>query len=268
MRLTFLGTGTSFGVPQIGCGCAVCHSPDPRDRRTRVGALVETDAGARLLIDTPPELRLQLVAAGVDDLHAVLYTHDHADHIHGIDDLRAFTARRPGPLTVYASAATAASLARKFPYIFDDSLKALPGTFKPEGRLCTLDEQVTVAIGGIDVTPVRVPHGLAEVFAFRIGPLAYVTDAKSIPPTRSRRCAARACWWSTRSSRPRTRRTSASPRRSTSRRPSPLGEKNFIRLRPASSAGWAFRREATKNAPNVATISAANSARASVVTGR
>ena len=78
MRLTFLGTGTSFGVPQIGCGCAVCRSPDPRDRRTRVGALVETDAGARLLIDTPPELRLQLVAAGVDDVDAVLFTHDHA----------------------------------------------------------------------------------------------------------------------------------------------------------------------------------------------
>ena len=181
MRLTFLGTGTSFGVPQIGCGCAVCHSPDPRDRRTRVGALVETDAGARLLIDTPPELRLQLVAAGVDDVDAVLFTHDHADHIHGIDDLRAFTARRAEPLTVYASASTAESLARKFPYIFDDSLKALPGTFKPEGRLRTLDEQQTVSIAGVDVTPVRVPHGFAEVFAYRIGPLAYVTDAKSIP---------------------------------------------------------------------------------------
>jgi phosphoribosyl 1,2-cyclic phosphate phosphodiesterase len=181
MRLTFLGTGTSFGVPQIGCGCAVCHSPDPRDRRTRVGALVETDAGARLLIDTPPELRLQLVAADVSDVDAVLYTHDHADHTHGIDDLRAFTARRAEPLTVYASAATSAALARKFPYIFDDALKALPGTFKPEGRLRTLDELETVAIAGVDVTPVHVPHGLADVFAFRIGALAYVTDAKAIP---------------------------------------------------------------------------------------
>ncbi|MDF1503316.1 MBL fold metallo-hydrolase [Roseisolibacter sp. H3M3-2] len=181
MRLTFLGTGTSFGVPQIGCDCAVCHSPDPRDRRTRVGALVETDAGRRILIDTPPELRLQLVAAGVDGVDAVLYTHDHADHTHGIDDIRAFTARAGGPLSVYASPATASALARKFPYIFDDALRPLPGTYKPEGRLRAIEEGETVEIAGVGVTPVRVPHGMAEVFAFRVGPLAYVTDAKSIP---------------------------------------------------------------------------------------
>ena len=89
MRLTFLGTGTSFGVPQIGCHCAVCRSPDPRDKRTRVGAYLETRGGTRILIDTPPELRLQLVAAGIDRVDAVLFTHDHADHLHGIDDLRA-----------------------------------------------------------------------------------------------------------------------------------------------------------------------------------
>src|SRR5438105_635113 len=88
MKLTFLGTGTSFGVPQLGCGCAVCRSPDPRDRRTRVGAVVETDDGTRILIDTPPELRIQLIAAGISDVDAVLFTHDHADHTHGIDDLR------------------------------------------------------------------------------------------------------------------------------------------------------------------------------------
>jgi phosphoribosyl 1,2-cyclic phosphate phosphodiesterase len=181
MRLTFLGTGTSFGVPQIGCDCAVCHSPDPRDRRTRVGALVETDGGRRLLIDTPPELRLQLVAAGVGGVDAVLYTHDHADHTHGIDDLRSFSARGGEALDVYASAATAGALARKFPYIFDDALRALPGTYKPEGRLHAIEEGETVAIAGVDVTPVRVPHGLAEVFAFRIGALAYVTDAKTVP---------------------------------------------------------------------------------------
>jgi phosphoribosyl 1,2-cyclic phosphate phosphodiesterase len=181
VRLTFLGTGTSFGVPQIGCPCAVCHSPDPRDRRTRVGALVEADDGRRLLIDTPPELRLQLVRAGVDGVDAVLYTHDHADHVHGIDDVRAFTARSHEPLAMYGSAATVQALARKFPYIFDEQIRALPGTFKPEGRLRALDEGAPVEIAGLPVTPARVPHGHADVFAYRIGPLAYVTDAKRIP---------------------------------------------------------------------------------------
>lgn len=184
MRLTFLGTGTSFGVPQIGCTCAVCRSPDPRDRRTRVGALVETDAGRRILVDTPPELRLQLVAADVRDVDAVLYTHDHADHIHGIDDLRAFTARRDAPLDCYAPPATARALARKFPYIFDDAIRALPGTFKPRGRLLEVREGEATCIAGVPVTPVRVPHGPhdhVEVFAYRIGALAYVTDAKAIP---------------------------------------------------------------------------------------
>jgi phosphoribosyl 1,2-cyclic phosphate phosphodiesterase len=181
VRLTFLGTGTSFGVPQIGCRCTVCTSSDPRDSRTRVGALVETDAGRRLLIDTPPELRLQLVRARVDGVDAVLYTHDHADHVHGIDDVRAFTARSHEPLTMYGSAATVRALARKFPYIFDDRVRALPGTYKPEGRLRALDEGETAHVAGVDVTPARVPHGEADVFAYRIGPLAYVTDAKLVP---------------------------------------------------------------------------------------
>src|SRR5207249_2128583 len=87
MRLTFLGTGTSFGVPQIGCECAVCRSTDPRDKRTRAGAIVESE-GATILIDTPPELRLQLIAGGFSNVDAVIYTHEHADHINGIDDLR------------------------------------------------------------------------------------------------------------------------------------------------------------------------------------
>jgi phosphoribosyl 1,2-cyclic phosphate phosphodiesterase len=182
VRLTFLGTGTSFGVPQIGCACAVCRSPDPRDRRTRVGALIETDAGARILIDTPPELRLQLVAARVDRIDAVLYTHDHADHTHGIDDLRAFSVRAKAPITLYGSAATVDALARKFFYIFDQSVPLPPGTDRPEVRARALAERETVSIAGVDVTPVHVPHGYSDVFGYRLGDLAYVTDAKCVPP--------------------------------------------------------------------------------------
>lgn len=180
MRLTFLGTGTSFGVPQIGCSCAVCRSEDPRDKRTRVGALVE-DAGLRLLLDTPPELRLQLIAAQVDRVDAVLYTHEHADHTHGIDDVRAISVRRDGALPMYGPKETLQSLAKRFPYIFDAAMKPLPGTSKPEGFAHPLEPGVAVRIGHLDVTPVALPHGRIRVFGYRIGPLAYVTDAKELP---------------------------------------------------------------------------------------
>jgi phosphoribosyl 1,2-cyclic phosphate phosphodiesterase len=104
MRLRFLGTGTSFGVPVIGCDCAVCTSDDPRDRRTRHAVILE-EGDRRLLVDTPPELRLQLVRAGVGSVDAVWFTHFHADHTHGVDDLRVFSVRRRSPLEVYGERA-------------------------------------------------------------------------------------------------------------------------------------------------------------------
>lgn len=180
MRLTFLGTGTSFGVPQVGCHCAVCRSDDPRDRRTRVGAIVESD-GLRLLLDTPPELRLQLLAAGVERVDAVLFTHDHADHTHGIDDIRAISVRRDGALPMYGPAETLQALTRRFPYIFDERMKPLPGTSKPEGFAHPLEPGVATKVGHLHVTPVALPHGRMRVFGYRIGPLAYVTDAKALP---------------------------------------------------------------------------------------
>lgn len=180
MKLTFLGTGTSFGVPQVGCACAVCRSSDPRDRRTRVGAIVESQ-GLRILIDTPPELRLQLIAAGVDRVDAVLFTHEHADHTHGIDDIRAISVRRDGALPMYGPPETLDGLARRFPYIFDAAMKPLPGTSKPEGFAHPLEPGVPVRIGHLDVLPFAVPHGRIRVFGYRIGPLAYVTDAKELP---------------------------------------------------------------------------------------
>jgi phosphoribosyl 1,2-cyclic phosphate phosphodiesterase len=169
-------------VPQIGCHCAVCRSSDPRDKRTRVGAVVETDSGTRLLIDTPPELRMQLIANAVDRIDAVLFTHDHADHTHGLDDVRAVSARRNSPLPMYGSAATLEALARKFPYVFDDRMRPLPGTSKPEGRTTIIEPGTCTMIGDASVVSVPVPHGLSTVFGYRIGPIAYITDAKSIPP--------------------------------------------------------------------------------------
>jgi len=180
VKLIFLGTGTSFGVPQIGCDCGVCHSADPRDKRTRVGAFVEWK-GTHLLIDTPPELRLQLIAAGVHRVDAVLFTHDHADHTHGLDDIRAISVRRPSPLPMYGPAEALAGLAHKFPYIFDDTIRPLPGTAKPEGTARPLESGTSVRIGEVDVLPLEAPHGNMRVFAYRIGPLGYVTDAKALP---------------------------------------------------------------------------------------
>ena len=180
MKLTFLGTGTSFGVPQLGCACAVCHSPDPRDTRTRVGALVETDGGNRILIDTPPELRLQLIRERVSDIAAVLFTHDHADHTHGIDDLRAITARRNTHLPMYGSAQTLRMLAQKFVYIFDDRTVVPKGTTRPQGTPIEVASGETLTVADVSVTAVPVSHGTLAVFAYRIGALAYVTDAKEI----------------------------------------------------------------------------------------
>jgi phosphoribosyl 1,2-cyclic phosphate phosphodiesterase len=144
--------------------------------------VVETDAGTRILVDTPPELRVQLIAAGVDRVDAVLYTHDHADHTHGIDDLRAISVRRHGPIPMYGSRETLESLARKFVYIFDENVRAAPGTSKPEARTHIVEPYVPVSIGDVEVIPLEVPHGPTTVLGYRIDALGYVTDAKLLPP--------------------------------------------------------------------------------------
>jgi phosphoribosyl 1,2-cyclic phosphate phosphodiesterase len=199
MRLTFLGTGTSFGVPQVGCSCAVCRSTDPRDRRSRSAALVET-AGGTILIDTPPELRLQLIAAGVNRLDAVVYTHEHADHISGIDDLRIFSVRQRRALPVYGPPETLDRLRGSFSYIFDDQ-RVYEGTSKPDLELPPVEPGRPIEIAGAPVLPLAFRHGHLRVYGYRIGDLAYITDAKAVDEPERRRLEGldtlvlNALWW-------------------------------------------------------------------------
>ncbi|HEY9381939.1 MAG TPA: MBL fold metallo-hydrolase [Gemmatimonadales bacterium] len=179
MRLTLLGTGTSFGIPQIGCDCATCHSSDPRDRRTRTAAVLHAH-DTTLLIDTPPELRLQLLAEGTRQIDAVLYTHEHADHVHGIDDLRVFTQGKREPLPLYGAQPTLEFLRESYRYIFDPQHPPYLGTSKPRLTLHLLEAGRVSDIAGVPVLPLAFPHGHSTVLGFRIGPLAYVTDAKQV----------------------------------------------------------------------------------------
>ena len=179
MRIVILGSGTSFGLPQIGCDCRVCMSPDPRDARTRAAAVAE-DGTTRILIDTPPELRLQLLNAGIATLDAVLFTHDHADHVHGIDDLRAISMRR-GALPVFGRSETLARIAERFGYIFDRDVVPPKGTSKPELSANSVLPGDVINLGGLSVLPLELGHGKSKIFGYRIGGVAYLTDVKTVP---------------------------------------------------------------------------------------
>jgi len=179
MRLTFLGTGTSFGVPVVGCGCATCRSEDPRDRRTRSGALLQAN-GATILFDSPPELRLQLLGQGIRTVDAVLFTHEHADHTAGIDDLRIFTVRRAAHLPIYGPPETLSTLEATYRYIFDPAVTEFEGTSKPHLEPRPLEPGVQADIAGVSILPLAFPHGHLRVFGYRIGRLAYLTDVKAV----------------------------------------------------------------------------------------
>ena len=180
MRLTFLGTGTSFGIPQIGCGCAVCTSSDPRDKRGRTSVVVQ-DGGKAILVDTPPELRVAMVRERIRGVDAVLYTHDHADHTHGIDDLRALSGHHRGTLPIYGPADALERMAVKFDYIFDPNLRPIPGSSRPAVTVSPIEAGVRTCIAGIDVLPLRFSHGPSDVLGYRFGPIAYLTDVKEVP---------------------------------------------------------------------------------------
>jgi len=175
LRLTFLGTGTSMGVPTLGCDCRVCRSPDPRDHRLRPSVLVEY-GGHAVVIDTSPDFRQQALRAGIKRVDAVLYTHSHADHILGLDDLRPFNLKQ-GDIPLYANRATQEMLRRAFPYVFGQAtrhssapsvdLREINGPFELFGRR---------------ILPLPVAHGEMEVLGFRVGRAAYLTDFSAIPP--------------------------------------------------------------------------------------
>lgn len=178
MEITFLGTGTSMGVPMIGCHCAVCHSEDSRDRRTRTSAVVRVD-DRNLLIDTSPELRLQAVAVGLERVDAVLYTHPHADHTAGFDELRRFNQLQQREIDIFGDLITISQLRRQYHYAFEDPFPFFGG--KPAVRLHEFRGPFEAA--GIPIVPLPVKHGRWTVHGFRIGGLVYITDAKEIPAT-------------------------------------------------------------------------------------
>ncbi len=175
MKLLFLGTGTSTGVPQIGCTCAACTSLDPNDRRLRCAALLKADNGSDILIDCGPDIRTQLLRARTSGLNAVILTHSHYDHVGGIDDMRPFC--HPDPLKVYCSAFVDADLRSKVPYCFAEH--PYPGV--PSLKLETVEPYVTFNAAGVEILPLTVMHYKFPILGFRIGRLAYITDCKTMP---------------------------------------------------------------------------------------
>ena len=174
-KLTVLGSGTSMGVPTIGCDCAVCHSADPHDKRTRPSIMVEYD-GRVVLVDTTPDFREQAIRAGIKKVDAVLYTHTHADHILGIDDLRPLSFHRPSKIPLYARPESAQFLRAMFRYIFDADYK-FGGIAKVELKPIT----GPIELFGARVEPVPVIHGDTEINGYRFGSAAYLTDFSDIP---------------------------------------------------------------------------------------
>lgn len=175
-QLTVLGSGTSMGVPTIGCECAVCGSNDPRDRRTRPSVLIEY-AGHVVLIDTTPDFREQAIREKIRKLDAVLYTHTHADHLLGIDDLRPLSyLHKPAKLPLYAHPVAAEFIRNMFRYIFE-------GTYKYGGLAQVELKSITESVDlfGAKFEPVTVLHGDMEIFGYRFGSAAYLTDHSDIP---------------------------------------------------------------------------------------
>lgn len=176
LKITVLGSGTSVGVPTIGCHCDVCTSTDPRDNRLRPSILISYD-GRNVLVDTTPDFRTQALRARIEHLHAVVYTHAHADHLMGLDDVRPFNFRQRGQIPIFAAPDTMASIRRCFPYIFDGVKK---DTNIPQIDARLLDGS-PFDLFGLEFQPIPILHGNQMIYGFRFGAAAYLTDHSEIP---------------------------------------------------------------------------------------
>ena len=177
VRITFLGTGTSTGVPMIGCDCATCRSSDPRDRRWRTSIYIELSDGTAVLVDASPDLRAQALAFELSRVDAILFTHAHADHVLGLDDVRPFNVRMRSAIPCYGDAQTMGAVRRMFSYIFDP--ETLRGGGLPQLVLYTLAG--SFSLGGAPFVPVPVYHGNSLILGYRVGGFAYLTDCSAIP---------------------------------------------------------------------------------------
>jgi len=179
-KVIFLGTGTSVGVPAIGCRCDVCTSGDPKNNRLRCAIVVETAAG-RILVDTPPDLRTQLLRADIPLVHAVIYTHEHADHIYGLDDLRLFPFRLRAPVPIHCTAHVESRIRTAFDYAFVDRTETHPGS-RPMLEFRSIDPDQPFDVLGTNIVPIPMSHGPHfDVLGFRFGDFAYCTDTNHIP---------------------------------------------------------------------------------------
>jgi len=174
VKITFLGTGTSQGVPVIACDCGVCHSTDERDKRLRTSVLVQNNETS-IVIDTGPDFRQQMLGCKLKKLDAVLFTHEHRDHIAGLDDIRSFNFKQQKPMDVYAEERVIRALKHEFPYVFAEN--KYPGV--PSVNIHRINKE-SFSIGNMKVIPVRAMHYRLPVFGFRIGDFGYLTDANFI----------------------------------------------------------------------------------------
>ncbi len=181
IKITVLGSGTSVGVPTIGCSCAVCRSDDPHDKRQRPSVLISWDANGRrrnVVVDTTPDFRQQALTAGLSWLDAIVYTHAHADHIMGLDDIRPFNYGREERIPLFAAPDTMQVLQNVFPYAFEERKTHPGGVPRVEPRLI---DAAAIELHGLALEPVPVWHGKSKILGFRFGRAAYVTDQSDIP---------------------------------------------------------------------------------------